>query len=122
MGADMEPHEDIEKLSNHVRHSAGSSKSSISSQGDDPDAVEQASFQDQDDGRIEARPTASAELKRTASNVLSRVASRMTTLSIPEPPPPPDGGLHAWTQVACGWIVICTTWGMILKGEKPRAE
>lgn len=25
--------------------------------------------------------------------------------------PPPDGGLHAWTQVAMGWIVLFTTWG-----------
>lgn len=28
-------------------------------------------------------------------------------------PPPPDGGIQAWTQVAMGWIVIFTTWGYI---------
>ncbi|KAK7427284.1 hypothetical protein QQZ08_006220 [Neonectria magnoliae] len=28
-------------------------------------------------------------------------------------PPPPDGGMKAWTQVAMGWIVIFTTWGYI---------
>ncbi|CAG7561204.1 unnamed protein product [Fusarium equiseti] len=28
-------------------------------------------------------------------------------------PPPPDGGLHAWTQVAMGWIVIFATWGYV---------
>lgn len=28
-------------------------------------------------------------------------------------PPPPDGGLKAWTQVACGWLAIFTTWGYL---------
>ncbi|CAH0048213.1 unnamed protein product [Clonostachys solani] len=28
-------------------------------------------------------------------------------------PPPPDGGLHAWLQVAMGWVAIFTTWGYI---------
>lgn len=44
---------------------------------------------------------ASGDLRRTASNVLSAVVSRVTTRGWPEPPPPPDGGLKAWTQVAC---------------------
>lgn len=108
MFPEAEPHEDVEKISTHVKRNAGSIRSSISSQ-EDPDAVENASDQDYD----EMRPRPSVDLKRSASNVLSRVASRMTTRSIPEPPPPPDGGLHAWTQVACGWIVILTTWGLV---------
>ncbi|KAH8891625.1 MFS general substrate transporter [Thozetella sp. PMI_491] len=56
---------------------------------------------------------ASGEIKRATSNVLSQVASRLTTRSWPEPPPPPDGGFKAWTQVAMGWIVIFTTWGYV---------
>ncbi|KAM0718827.1 hypothetical protein Q7P37_005899 [Cladosporium fusiforme] len=46
-------------------------------------------------------------------NVLDRVASRITTRSIRDPPPPPDGGFNAWLQVAMGWIVIFTTWGYV---------
>ncbi|KAF2103579.1 MFS transporter, MCP family, solute carrier family 16, member 10 [Rhizodiscina lignyota] len=37
----------------------------------------------------------------------------MTTRSIVNPGPPPDGGIKAWTQVAMGWIVIFTTWGYV---------
>ncbi|KAI2635900.1 MFS general substrate transporter [Hypomontagnella submonticulosa] len=55
----------------------------------------------------------SADLRRTTSNVLSTVASRITTRTWPEPPPPPDGGINAWTQVAMGWLVIFTTWGWV---------
>lgn len=56
---------------------------------------------------------ASLELRRTASNVLDRVASRITTRSIRDPPPPPDGGLNAWVQVAMGWLIIFVTWGYV---------
>jgi hypothetical protein len=55
----------------------------------------------------------SLELRRTASNVLDRVASRITTRSIRDPPPPPDGGLNAWVQVAMGWLIIFVTWGYV---------
>ncbi|GAP84976.2 putative mfs mcp solute carrier family 16 (monocarboxylic acid transporters) member 10 [Rosellinia necatrix] len=53
----------------------------------------------------------SGDLKRTASNVLAQVASRVTTRAWPEPPPPPDGGLKAWTQVAMGFFALFSTWG-----------
>ena len=56
---------------------------------------------------------ASEEIRKTPSNILSRVASRLTTRSIGESLPPPDGGLQAWTQVAMGWLVVFTTWGYI---------
>lgn len=46
----------------------------------------------------------STDLRRSASNVLSAVVSRVTTRGWPEPPPPPDGGSRAWLQVAC----VCT--------------
>lgn len=52
------------------------------------------------------RAGASLELRQTASNVLDRVASRITTRSIRDPPPPPDGGFQAWLQVAMGWVII----------------
>lgn len=41
------------------------------------------------------------------------VARISTTNSRVNLPPPPDGGLKAWVQVAMGWIVIFTTWGYI---------
>jgi hypothetical protein len=63
------------------------------------------------DGKGPARP--SKELKRTTSNALARVSSRLTTRSLPDPGPPPDGGWKAWTQIAAGWIAIFTTWGWI---------
>ncbi|KAI0179888.1 MFS general substrate transporter [Hypoxylon sp. FL1284] len=56
---------------------------------------------------------ASEDVRRTTSNVLAQVASRMTTRTWQEPPPPPDGGVDAWTQVAMGWLVIFTTWGWV---------
>jgi hypothetical protein len=55
----------------------------------------------------------SLELRRTASNVLDRVASRIITRSIRDPPPPPDGGFNAWVQVAMGWLIIFVTWGYV---------
>ncbi|OTA66128.1 MFS general substrate transporter [Hypoxylon sp. EC38] len=55
----------------------------------------------------------SGDLRRTTSNVLAHVASRISTRTWPEPPPPPDGGVKAWTQVAMGWLVIFTTWGWV---------
>ncbi|KAI1174758.1 major facilitator superfamily domain-containing protein [Nemania sp. FL0916] len=54
---------------------------------------------------------ASGDLRRTASRVLSKVASRITTRDLHEPSPPPDGGLKAWTQVAMAFIVLFATWG-----------
>ncbi|KAI0516960.1 major facilitator superfamily domain-containing protein [Xylaria bambusicola] len=54
---------------------------------------------------------ASGDLRRTASNVLAQVASRITTKSWAEPPPPPDGGLKAWTQAGMGFFVLFSTWG-----------
>jgi len=95
---------------------AGKSKSSASSQ-DDLEAIDRASFEPyeahEEVAKEKPAPRVSLELKRTASrasNILERV---LTTRSITDPGPPPDGGLQAWTQVACGWLVIFTTWGWI---------
>ncbi|KAF1942665.1 MFS general substrate transporter [Clathrospora elynae] len=47
------------------------------------------------------------------SNVLARVTSRLTTRSIIDPGPPPDGGIVAWTQVLCAWFAILNSWGFV---------
>lgn len=76
----------------------------------DPHEVEQGSTE----GRAATKEVGGAirhseDLRRTASHVLTQVASRMTTRSWREPPPPPDGGVKAWTQVAMAWLVmVCT--------------
>lgn len=49
-------------------------------------------------------------LTQTTCNILERT---FTTRSITDPGPPPDGGLRAWSQVACGWMVVFTTWGWV---------
>ena len=46
--------------------------------------------------------------------VLAKVLSRTTTRISVDPEPPPDGGLMAWTQVACGHLIIFNTWGYIV--------
>ncbi|GAB7356073.1 hypothetical protein MBLNU459_g6688t2 [Dothideomycetes sp. NU459] len=52
-------------------------------------------------------------LEKSASNVLHRIASRVTTKSLRDPGPPPDGGLKAWTQCAMAWLVCFNTWGYV---------
>ncbi|EGP91145.1 unnamed protein product [Zymoseptoria tritici ST99CH_3D1] len=109
-----EKHEqdDVEKADLDTRRNTLSSISSSDSQHDeiDVDAIQRSTSRTEP-GEKSVRP--STDLKRTASNVLSRVASRITTRSITNPPPPPNGGLHAWTQVACGGLVIMCTWGWV---------
>jgi hypothetical protein len=51
--------------------------------------------------------------KSRQSNVLARVASRITTRSIQDPGPPPDGGFVAWTQIFCAWLAIMNSWGFV---------
>lgn len=51
--------------------------------------------------------------KSATSNALARVSSHLTTRSITNPGPPPDGGLQAWTQVFCAWLAITNTWGFV---------
>lgn len=108
---DIEPQEKSEKEIEHP-NGLSSAKSSACSQ-EDLDAIEQQASNHHHHEEPSESPSQSLDLKRTASNVLTKVASRLTTRSITNPPPPPDGGLKAWTQVAMGWLVICTTWGWI---------
>ncbi|KAF1996001.1 MFS general substrate transporter [Amniculicola lignicola CBS 123094] len=74
---------------------------------------------------LDLHPTASAtrspasqgaplsKTKSATSAAIGRVASRRTTRSTTIPGPPPDGGLQAWTQVACAWLAIMNTWGFV---------
>lgn len=59
---------------------------------------DEASTDDDDDGL-----TAVGRLASTRS--FSRTISAL--------PPPPDGGLRAWSQAAAGWLVLFSTWGYI---------
>lgn len=49
-----------------------------------------------------------------AENVLSRIASHLTTRSTRDPGPPPDGGFNAWLQCFLCWLVVFNTWGFVL--------
>lgn len=57
-----------------------------------------------------SRASSRHSLKKTASNVLDRAISRLSTRNIKDPGPAPDGGLRAWTQVAALWTCSLTTW------------
>lgn len=61
-------------------------------------------------------PQQDAPLSKTKSGtsaVLARVTSHLTTRSIVNPGPPPDGGARAWIQVFCAWLAILNTWGFV---------
>ncbi|KAI4861048.1 MFS general substrate transporter [Hypoxylon rubiginosum] len=95
-------------------HESGSNSSSYG----DIDAIQHHRTQEEPQPiqRTETREKCakvSEDIRRTTSNVLAQVASRITTRTWQEPPPPPDGGMKAWTQVAMGWLVIFTTWGWV---------
>lgn len=51
--------------------------------------------------------------KSATSNALARVSSHLTTRTITNPGPPPDGGLQAWIQVFCAWLAVTNTWGFV---------
>lgn len=46
-------------------------------------------------------------------NPLDRIQSHLTTRSLAEPGPPPDGGFRAWSQVFCAWLAIVNSWGFV---------
>ncbi|KAH7348244.1 major facilitator superfamily domain-containing protein [Pyrenochaeta sp. MPI-SDFR-AT-0127] len=65
---------------------------------------------------LQAQNNPHEHLSRTSSkrsNALARISSRLTTRSVIDPGPPPDGGIVAWTQVLCAWFAILNTWGFV---------
>ncbi|KAH8201551.1 hypothetical protein TruAng_004322 [Truncatella angustata] len=106
-------------VNNTFRIGPSSHSSSDPGMHSDMDSIREASqdLEQQASGRSrtseKSTSRASRDLRRTASNVLSNALSRLSTRIRDEPPPPPDGGLQAWSQVACGFLVIFTTWGYV---------
>ena len=98
-----------------VRHKCTPEKTSIMSSRDiseyEKDVIEYRDTEGKAAGNPGLTQKASRpELKRVASDTLSKVASRLSTRDIIDPGPPPDGGLEAWIQVAMAWVVCFTTW------------
>jgi MFS family permease len=60
-----------------------------------------------------SRHASATSRKSATATALSRIASRLATASLPEPGPPPDGGLTAWTQCFLTWLVVFNTWGFV---------
>lgn len=84
----------------------------------DTGVVEKNEIQDlqRSDSDVEPATPCATHLSRTKSATsiaLSRVATHLTTRSLVDPGPPPDGGLRAWTQVLCAWLAILNTWGFV---------
>ena len=98
----MEEHEDRVKIGDDEEKSQSEIFPNTDGHGLDPEQ-----------GQGKEAHTASLELTRTVSIALSRVSTRLTARHIVDPGPPPDGGVKAWTQVACAWVVIVTTWGYL---------
>jgi hypothetical protein len=51
--------------------------------------------------------------KSKPAEALARIASHLTTRSIRDPGPPPDGGIVAWTQICCAFLAVVNSWGFV---------
>jgi MFS family permease len=51
--------------------------------------------------------------KSRPTDTLARISTHLTTHSIIDPGPPPDGGFRAWSQVFCAWLAIVNSWGFV---------
>lgn len=63
--------------------------------------------------RLRSRPELKAVVPTALRPTLSRTVSRITNRDVVDPGPAPDGGVKAWTQVACAWMICVTTWGYV---------
>jgi hypothetical protein len=95
--------EDVEKQASHSTESVD--RLSRTSTHSDHDEITPSSNRQ--------RRTSLSKTKSATVSVLNRVATRLTTRSLVDPGPPPDGGLQAWTQCFCAWLVIMNTWGFV---------
>jgi hypothetical protein len=71
--------------------------------GNSPTSIQQNQGLDKTLSRIKPEP----------SDALTRIVSHITTRSIPDPGPPPDGGIVAWTQIGCAWLAVVNSWGFV---------
>ncbi len=69
--------------------------------------------QDYGTTRLTSRPELKAVVPTALRPTLSRTVSRITNRDVVDPGPAPDGGMKAWTQVACAWMICVTTWGYV---------
>lgn len=112
-GDESEHHVNKKEEHEELAHSiTAKSESSISSAMDEHRNTTSRNDQYNPEG-IETASKAPSRSPSHRSNVLSKVASRLTTRIIKDPGPPPDGGLVAWTQVLCAWFAILNTWGFV---------
>ncbi|KAL8755352.1 MAG: hypothetical protein Q9199_003702 [Rusavskia elegans] len=88
----------------HLAGAPGSNGSTLQSA--DPEALQL------DESTSDEKPAENPNgLQTGLEKVLSRIASRT---SCPDPGPPPDGGLQAWTQSLMGHLIVFNTWGYII--------
>ncbi|KAK3367618.1 major facilitator superfamily domain-containing protein [Podospora didyma] len=112
---------DLEKISQDVDDYDRSSTSlpdSVEKRLDGADALKEEERQSADgdddvDNEEISQHSADGEQGTGLAKVISRVLSRTSTKSLWNPGPPPDGGLKAWTTVACAHLVVMNTWGFI---------
>lgn len=69
-----------------------------------------SSDHDHDVNQISKVPTKTVERPGVLEKTLSLVRTRESNR---DPGPPPDGGYHAWLQVALTHMVIFNTWGFV---------
>jgi hypothetical protein len=91
------PNDDLQDREGVEKH-AGFASDDINAQ--NLDHISQT-VSDGDQTRVSREPS----LARKQSNVITRVASRITTKSVKDPGPPPDGGFErGYSAFAAGWL------------------
>lgn len=105
--------EDNEKL-NECDQKPSRDNDSASTEADQEEhEIDEVSPANIENGAITNEKALSKHSVESKRPTLSRVTSRITTHSFPDPGPPPDGGLQAWVQVAMSWLSVVATWGWV---------
>jgi MFS family permease len=63
--------------------------------------------------RVPTNRTINSQQPKNSILNLAKTITLRSNASIPDPGPPPDGGMKAWTQAFMGHFVVFNTWGMI---------